>query len=106
MGFLSEIVNSGKLGNYSGKGHKCAKAGQYDRAIEYYQKALKLAKEPCEKAPLYELIANVFLEKGEFGNTVSNAKIAKELYSGLGESDVFRSSLARINALIEKAETS
>jgi len=87
MLFLRELINSGKVGGYIGKGNKCLKKKEYEKAVNYYFSALKYNKKNIGiEAILRQNIAYAYELLDNKEEALKNARMSLELYERLGES--------------------
>lgn len=102
MNFLKQIISSLKCGGYEGRGHKHTRRGDFEKALDCYQKALEFLDNDHSQAGLLECISRTYARLGNYDQALLEAEKSYELFTGLESSaTVIRESVHRLSSFIE-----
>ena len=79
--FIKETIFSACSGWHEGKGHKMTRNGDFSRALEHYNSALKYSTDDAREAGMLELIARTYARLGKYEDAITKAKMSLELFS-------------------------
>ena len=86
MNFIKELINAGRCGRFSGKGHKATRKGLYKEALYYYKKALELSDYDGGSANTLHCIARTYARLESYENALSSAQKSLMLFTDLNSS--------------------
>jgi tetratricopeptide (TPR) repeat protein len=87
MNFIKEIIWAIKSGSYSGKGNKCTRKGDFQKALYYYKKALKYSSDNSGSGAIFlECIARCYARLEEYEKSLFEAEKCLDMLNTIDSS--------------------
>jgi tetratricopeptide (TPR) repeat protein len=102
MNFIKEIYHSMISGWHEGKGHKNSRKGNFEKALNHYNLALKFTDNDGGTSILIECIARTYARLDNLNEALKHAETSLQLLREFeNTSPVFDKSIKRVNNFIE-----